>query len=319
MIPVYQGENSLEALVNDINDTGFEESTTPCGHKFIVSEILLILDRGPDNSGDVARKLESTINNVRSIWLSRNYGQHPATLAGMASSGGDWVVTMDEDGQHNPIDIPGMLDKAINESAVLVYAYPLNKAPHGPLRNFSSQLAKKILSLVSGNNRVSEIQSFRLILGDIARSVAAYAGSGVYLDIALGWVTDKTTTYPVKLSEGINRPSGYSRKALVSHFMRMLISSGTRGLRLVSGLGVLLAGVGLTWAIVILASSISNNSFPSGWPSLSVLILVSSGALLLSLGIIAEYLGMVVNMAMGKPPYLIVSDPAVGPLGEKKN
>ena len=77
------------------------------------------------------RELEQEYPFVRSVWLSRNFGQHAATLAGMASSGGDWIVTLDEDGQHDPSYIGAMLDVALDEQASVVYARPVNPAPHG--------------------------------------------------------------------------------------------------------------------------------------------------------------------------------------------
>ncbi len=87
--------------------------TTPGGLPFRVAEVLLVNDCGPDDSAGVMRRLEREHPWVRTIWLSRNFGQHAATLAGMASSGGDWIVTMDEDGQHDPADIPTLLDVAM--------------------------------------------------------------------------------------------------------------------------------------------------------------------------------------------------------------
>ena len=68
-------------------------------------------------------------------------------------------------------------------------------------------------------------------------------------------------------------------------------------------------------AVVILVQRLTGDIVIQGWASLIVIVLLSSGAILFSLGIIAEYIGINVNMAMGKPPYLITSDPADGPLG----
>ena len=109
---------------------------------------------------------------------------------------------------------------------------------------------------------------------------------------------------------------GYSIRSLTSHFWRMVLSSGTRALRLVSLLGGLFAVGGLLLALYfVLGKLFWHLESPSGWPSLIVVLLVSTGAILFSLGIIAEYLGVAVNMAMGRPLYLIVSDPADGPMG----
>ena len=258
---------------------------------------------------------------VRGIWLTRNFGQHAATLAGMASTGSDWIVTMDEDGQHNPADIPGMLDAALRERAHIVYASPSNVQPHGFLRGSASKLAKRIMTALFADklNSPTDYQSFRLILGEVGRSVAAYAGSGVYLDVAMGWVTNRVTTTPVMLRAENREASGYSYRSLLSHFWRMVLSSGTRGLRAVSILGVVFAVVGMFFAIFFLIERLSGGNFPQGWTTVVVVLLLSSGAILISLGIIAEYVGVAVNMAMGKPLYMIMNDPKNGPLGHRQS
>ncbi|MGI8416540.1 MAG: glycosyltransferase [Nakamurella sp.] len=315
VIPVYQGERTLPALLEEISPLT-EAFVTQAGYHAVVSEVLLINDNGPDRSAEVIRELELAHSWVKVVWLSRNFGQHPATLAGMASSGGDWIATLDEDGQHDPAAISTMLDVAMAERADVVYAKPTNEAPHSFVRNSASRIAKSMLRASSGSIRSTDFQSYRLILGEIGRSVAAYAGTGAYLDVAVGWVAKRVSTCPVVLRSEGDRPSGYSLRSLTSHFWRMVISSGTRGLRLVSVLGVLFATAGLLLAIYfILAATVWKQETPQGWPSLMVVLLLSSGAVLFSLGVIAEYIGVAVNMAMGKPIYLIVSDPDSGPLG----
>ncbi|MGW6131534.1 glycosyltransferase [Cellulomonas sp. NPDC055163] len=317
VIPVYQGERTLPALLTEIAALT-TESVTPDGNRVVVAEVLLVFDHGPDGSAEAIRTLEREHAFVRSVWLSRNFGQHPATLAGMASSGGDWIVTLDEDGQHDPAAIPDMLDTALRERATVVYARPLNPAPHGPLRNAASRGSKRLIDRLVGGTDTTSFQSYRLILGEVGRSVAAYAGSGVYLDVALSWVAGDVATTPVHLREEGGRRSGYSLRKLLSHFWRMVLSSGTRGLRLVSVLGVAFAVVGLVLAVVILVGRIAGDPVPEGWTSTVIIVLVSTGAVLFSLGVVAEYVGVAVNMAMGKPLYLIVSDPASGPLGRRR-
>ncbi len=315
VIPVYQGARTLGGLLAEIAPLT-EMFCSPAGHHLRVAEVLLVHDNGPDASAEVMRELAQRYEFVRTVWLSRNFGQHPATLAGMASSGGDWIVTMDEDGQHDPAFIGPMLDVAMRELADVVYARPVNDPPHSFVRNLASRTSKKLLSFSTSQAKATEFQSYRLVLGEISRSVAAYAGAGVYLDVALGWVAKKVATCPVELREEGSRASGYSLRTLFSHFWRMVLSSGTRALRMVSLLGVLFALGGFVLAIyLIVASLFWDVSSPQGWPSLMVALLVCSGAILFSLGVIAEYVGVAVNMAMGKPLYLIVSDPSSGPLG----
>ena len=215
VIPVYQGEHTLGALVEEIALLTVP-TTTAAGQEFQVIEVLLVNDHGPDRSDEVIRELAAAHDFIRPVWLSRNFGQHPATMAGMASSGGDWIVTMDEDGQHDPADIGDFLDVAVKQGSQLVYADPVNRPPHNMLRNSSSRLAKWVFSTFLTGNSDSTFQSYRMVLGEIGRSVAAYAGSGVYLDVAMGWVAGPAAACPVRLRDEGGRPSGYSTQPIAT-------------------------------------------------------------------------------------------------------
>jgi undecaprenyl-phosphate 4-deoxy-4-formamido-L-arabinose transferase len=317
VIPVYGGELTLASVIDEIVPLT-EGATTPDGYPFRVVEVVLVYDNGTDDSPRVIRELDAAHDFVRPVWLSRNFGQHAATLAGMASSGGEWIVTLDEDGQHDPKDIGVLLDTALSAQSPLVYAKPTNKPSHGFARNTASRGSKWLLTKVFAGSNAEDFQSYRLMLGTIGRGVAAYSGSGVYLDVALGWVAPRAATAPILLRDEGERRSGYSPRRLFSHFWRMIITSGTRGLRFVSALGVAFAVVGLAITIYILVSRAMGGAVPAGWASTIVIVLVSAGAILVSLGIIAEYVGVNVNMSLGKPPYLILSDPQSGPLGRRR-
>jgi glycosyltransferase involved in cell wall biosynthesis len=313
VVPVYRGEHTLEATVADVLRFG-PESLTPGGTAFGVTEIILVHDNGPDRSDEVIRRLAAAYPSVRPIWLSTNFGQHAATLAGMAASTSDWVVTIDEDGQQDPADIGGLLDAALTESVQLVYGHPLNPAPHGPLRNAASHFSKFLIAQFSGSRRALDFNSFRLVLGSVAREAAKIAGPGVYLDVALGWISGPYTTTGISL-RGEQRASGYSLRSLLSHFWRLVITSGTRMLRLVSIAGVAFAIIGVLFALWIVIVKIFFGIDSQGWASIIVIMLLSSGGILFVLGVIAEYIGANVNKAMGKPLYFVTTDRADGPLG----
>jgi undecaprenyl-phosphate 4-deoxy-4-formamido-L-arabinose transferase len=314
VVPVYKGELSLPALMKEL-EPFTRVSTTDRGTAFVVKEAVLVFDHGPDGSAAVLRSLETQYPFVRIVWLSRNFGQHSATLAGMASSRFDWIATLDEDGQHDPADIAKLLDAALTANSPLVYGKPSNPAPHGPFRNAASKLSKVLVSKLSASSSTTEYQSFRLILGEIGRSVAAYAGVGVYLDVALGWIASSVTTADVELRGGSERTSGYTVRSLFSHFWRLILTSGTRVLRLVSLLGVLVALAGFILGIYFIIENLVGGRLPVGYTSTITVLLFSTGAILVALGVVAEYVGVAVNLAMGKPLYLIVDDPINGPLG----
>jgi undecaprenyl-phosphate 4-deoxy-4-formamido-L-arabinose transferase len=194
----------------------------------------------------------------------------------------------------------------------LVYARPANGPPHGRIRNFLSAVAKWLFANILGHRHIGEFNSFRLIQGEIARGLAAYCGPGVYLDVALSWVVARGAHCPVLLRSERGRASAYSYRMLAHHFWQLVLTSGTGALRLVAFIG--LASVFL--AIVVIAYSIwgrlTGRVEVPGWASLVSVVSLFSGIILFSLGVLAEYLGIVVTMALGKPLYMITSRPNRG-------
>jgi len=167
VIPVYNGEHSLPSLVQELARLS-QPTQSPNGINYVVQEVILVHDCGPNYSDRTIEDLSEQYPFLRPIWLTRNYGQHPATLSGMASSISDWVVTMDEDGQQNPADIGMMLDMALADDFQIVYARPINPPPHGLIRNIFSAVAKKLaLKFLGVRYQAGVFNSFRLIDGDI--------------------------------------------------------------------------------------------------------------------------------------------------------
>lgn len=313
VVPVYRGEHVLPVLLSEL-DRLTSPQLSPAGYQFRVTEVILVHDSGPDRSDRTIRALADQFDYVRPVWLARNFGTHAATLAGMSTTTADWIVTMDEDGQHNPDAIGAMLDVALTARAPLVYAQPTNSAPHSWFRNVTSRAAHLTARVISGGD-LRHFHSFRLVLGDVGRDLATYCGESVYLDVALTWVVGRTATCPVAMRQERGRPSGYSFARLAAHFWRMVLTSGTRPLRLVTLFGALI-GVMAFGLMGWIVWAKFNHAVPiQGWTSVMAVLLITSGGTLFSLGVLAEYLGISVKRAMGKPLYLMVSDPAEGPLG----
>jgi polyisoprenyl-phosphate glycosyltransferase len=313
VVPVYRGEDCLAPLVAELGVLRAEQRS-PAGARWRVSEIILVHDCGPDRSDVVIRSLALQEPLVRPIWLSRNFGQHAATLAGMASSAATWVVTMDEDGQHDPTAIGAMLDTALATSSALVYGTPADGAPHAWWRNVTSRLGKRLVDVLSGVPAAT-FSSFRLIVGEQARAVAAYCGQGIYLDVALSWVVQRSATQIVTARSERRATSGYTLRGLARHWASLVLSSATRLLRLVALTGVVFAVLGIGGALYILASLAVRGPVIPGWASVIVTILVTNGLMLFFFGIIAEYVSSLFRLGLGRPLYVMVSDPADGPLG----
>jgi polyisoprenyl-phosphate glycosyltransferase len=309
VVPVYQGERTLEALLAEIEPL-VQPKETPRGRRFRVNEVILVHDGAIDHSHSVMEALARRYPFVTPVWLSRNYGQHPATLAGMAASSGDWVATLDEDGQQDPADIAELLDHAVEGDVALVYAKPVNGAPHARWRNAVSRLAKRLSVALVGNRSIVGFNSFRLVRGDVARSLAAYCGNGVFLDVALSWVVGQTAVCPVTLRPERGRPSGYTLGKLTAHFGRLILTAGTRPLRIISILGSLSILLGIVVSVHTLWAKLAHQIPVQGYTSLLIVVCFFSGIILFSLGVIAEYLALVVTTTMGKPLYITVSRPS---------
>jgi undecaprenyl-phosphate 4-deoxy-4-formamido-L-arabinose transferase len=216
---------------------------------------------------------------------------------------------MDEDGQQNPADIGKMLDTALDHKLQIVYAEPINPPPHGVFRNFCSRVLKKtFLKFLGSKNTVGIFNSFRLIDGEIARIIAAYCGNGVYLDVALFWVASRIGYVPLLL-RGERRPSSYSFSMLISHFWRLVLTSGTRPLRLI----MIMGGASFVLAILLFGYALYSKFIEAtsiqGWTSLLIIISFFSGLIMLSLGVVAEYLALTTGIVMGKPLYVVTSKP----------
>ncbi|WP_447772175.1 glycosyltransferase [Variovorax boronicumulans] len=308
VIPVYSGEKTLPILVAEIEKMTCPQVTAG-GNSFVVSEVVLVHDCGPDRSDLTMTALAESHAFVQPVWLSRNYGQHAATMAGMASATGDWVVTMDEDGQQDPTSIGAMLDLALSASLQLVYAQPTNPPPHGWLRNLMSRTAKGISTRLLGNKTIGRFNSFRFIDGEIARTLSAYCGNGVYLDVGLFWITGRVGHCPLRLREELGRPSGYSFLSLVRHFWSLVLTTGTRPLRLITIMGFFSILLAMGFAIYAIYEKYTGQVPVEGWTSLAVVVAFFSGVILTALGVIAEYLAVTMGIAMGKPLYVVSSKP----------
>lgn len=308
VIPVYRGEDTLESLIKEISPL-HAESRTPRGRPFRITEVLLVWDHGPGRSDAVIRGLERAYDWIRPVWLSRNFGQHAATLAGMTSSGGQWIVTMDEDGQMDPSFIGAMLDTAYDQGAQLVYAAPTNAPPHGYVRNLGSRAAKSLFVKFLADQEFKNFNSYRLMQGEVGRSVAAYTGTGVYLDVALSWVVADVATCPVLMRDEGRPAGGYSYSRLFSHFGRLIVSSGTKPLVFVTLTGLVFVVLGAVAAAWVIYSRLTSDVPVTGWASMFVALMVVGGAVMMSLGIIAQYIGAATNMSLGKPLYVVVRDP----------
>lgn len=292
VVPVYRGGTLVEPLVAELSK---------CLPSFAGKyEILLVNDGSPDNSWVVIQRLARDHKNVKGICLMRNYGQHNATLCGVRAARYETTVTMDQDLQHRPQDIPLLLAK-LEEGYDVVYGAPL-KLPQGIVRNLLTAGIKRILASAMDVPSVKNISAFRAFRTNLRNAFASFQSPTLTLDVLLSWGTTRFTSVPVNIAQAEH--SNYSFGALVRAALLILTGYSTRPLRLASWIGFVMTLFGLGVFLYVLFIYFTLGSLP-GFPFLASIIALFSGAQLFALGIFGEYLARMFDRSMDRPIYVI--------------
>jgi len=315
VVPVYSGDEYLADLVTQIESlrTRWQE----LGLDLLISEVIFVLDSPVDNSRELLHSLAARHSWIRVVDLSRNYGQHSATVAGILYSSGDWVATLDEDLQHQPLQIETLLKKACADEADVVYALPRDSVHGGGYRDRLSRIMKFMISRLSGNRFVQSFNSFRLIRGDIARAASSICAQYTYFDVALTWFTERIVTVSVEMSDDrymTQKRSGYRFSTLVQHAKRLILTSEFRILRVTNSLSIFAFLSSVIYGAWVLYSRFFADEIieVEGWTSLMIVILAFGSVSVFILGLIAEFLHMSMLQLQGKPSFFVVnrsSDP----------
>lgn len=294
VIPVYNGSDTLPLLLDQLMDV-----VPNLTEEF---EILLINDGSPDNSWQVIQDLSAKHNSIRAINMMRNYGQHNALLCGIRMANMDVVITMDDDLQHPPEEIPKLINK-LEEGYDVVYGCPA-KLPHSAWRNFFSRFTKKLLATVMGVKTVKELSAFRAIRTNIRQAFANYNNPGVIIDALLAWGTTSFASIQVREDPRTIGESNYNFGQLVKQAFLILTGFSTIPLRFASWIGFFLTLVGIFIFIYVGIVYLTIGSIP-GFPFLSSIISIFSGAQLFALGIFGEYLARIFDASMKRPAYVV--------------
>jgi undecaprenyl-phosphate 4-deoxy-4-formamido-L-arabinose transferase len=275
-------------------------------------EILLVNDGSEDGSWQEIERIAYEYHNVRGIDLSRNFGQHNATLCGLREARYDVCVTMDDDLQHPPAEIPRLLEK-LDEGWDVVYGLARERR-HSWIRNLLTSWTKAVVGRVSGHHRVMRQSPFRALRTDLRVAFAGYCGPDVLLDVLLGWGTSRFGSVVVEHHPRRRGRSTYTIRRLFEMGLLALTAYSTLPLRFASWLGFALTAFGVSVLIYAFALAIFVGSVP-GFPFLASLISIFSGTQLFTLGLFGEYLTRVFNRALGRPTYVIraTTDGSVGP------
>lgn len=309
VVPVYSGAEYLARLVDEVEALRLDLRARAAPIE--IAELIFIDDAAIDGSPALIERLAKERPWVVALHLSRNFGQHAATIAGILHSSGDWVVTMDEDLQHPPDRVPQLLRKAVEEGADLVYANAEEGVHDAFIRDFTSHSFKRFMQWLTGNAKLRHFNSFRLIRGPVARAVSSVCSHDTYFDVNLSWFTQRIEVVRMQLRDERyirTGKSGYSLKALFAHAWRMLFSSQIKLLRYGAVLGIAVLGLSILGMIYFLGLKLlyPEEIQVQGWTSLILAISFFGGLSSFMLGIALQYLSTLILKAHGKPTFFTV-------------
>jgi undecaprenyl-phosphate 4-deoxy-4-formamido-L-arabinose transferase len=295
VVPVYNSEGSLQLLI--------ERLARVLPDLFQRFEIILVNDGSRDRSWSVVAGLTQRYAWVRGINLMRNYGQHNALLCGIRQARYDLIITMDDDLQHPPEEIRKLLAK-LDEGFDAVYGTPDNEQ-HGFWRDMASRVTKLALQSTMGIETASKVSAFRLFRTAVRAAFENYGGAFVSIDVLLTWGTARFAAVPVREDERTIGVSNYTLRKLMTHAINMITGFTVVPLQLASLIGLALAAFSVLVLIYVLGSYLLQGTPVQGFPFLASTIGIFSGAQLLALGIIGEYLARMHFRLQDRPTYVI--------------
>ena len=292
--PVYNGEASVGELCRRLL-----EVLPRIAAQY---EIILVNDGSRDRSWETISELCSRSPVVRGLNLMRNYGQHNALLCGIRAAKYDLVVTMDDDLQHPPEEIPRLLAR-LEEGFDVVYGAP-KAEQNGLMRALASRITRLALSAAVGSDVAKNVSAFRVFPTQLREAFAAYQSPFVSIDVLLTWATTRFGATTVAFQPRHSGSSNYTFTKLVRHAFDMMTGFSTAPLQLASLIGFTCTLFGLAVFIYVFVRFCLEGSVP-GFPFLASIIAIFSGAQLFALGVIGEYLARMHFRSMKRPAYVV--------------
>lgn len=294
VVPVYGGADALAEL-----RIRLDETMRQLGKRY---ELILVDDRGQNQAWPTIESLSRSHPEVIGMRLSRNFGQHAATLCGIGKARGEWIVTMDDDLEHPPEAIADLL-AAADEDHPLIYGV-FSKRTHASYRNITSELMRFCLKRAFPDMN-EDYTSFRLIHVHLAEQLARFDLNRPYVDGMLSWLTSSVRAVTVTHGQRAHGDSTYTLRKLLSHATNIMVTYSHLPLRLVTFGGALLSGLSFLYLLYVVYGRLTGQITDPGYASLMSVVLLACGIQLLILGTIGEYLGRLMGAVYRRPVYAI--------------
>ena len=295
VIPLYYSAETIAALVKDIEGLEIEG-----GH-----ELVLVNDGSRDATAGLCREfLRDARIPITFVNHSRNFGEHNAVLTGYRHARGAFVVNLDDDGQNPPAEAVRLWLQARQEGLDVVYGHYARKE-HSYFRNLGSWFTNRLTDWVLDKPQGFYLSSFRCVSAFVAKEVATHEGPYPYIDGLILQVTQNIGALEVHHAGRSAGKSGYTLRRLLRLWLSTFVNFSIMPLRLATLLGIAMGGVGLAGLAVVFYLWTTQHGPDYGWGSLMGSLLVFSGAQLVMLGLIGEYVGRMF-LAVNRRPQSVV-------------
>ncbi len=295
VIPVYNSSKivskTVQETVKSLNKTG------------LIYEIVLVNDGSPDQSWEILKSLRNEHSNLRIINLIKNYGQHSAVFCGIENSVGKYIVTMDDDLQNPPEEII-KLYKKITVGYDLVFA-EFNSKKHAEYRKLGSRIVNFLNKKIFKKPQGVVLTNFRIFTRAVADRVVSHNTFYPYIPGLLlmysSSVANVTTDHHPRSIGGSN----YSLKKIIKLVFRILFNYSVYPLNVILTIGIIGAIFSFLLSMYFIAKALLIGTTVPGWTTVVVLISFFNGVLLLTFGIVGQYIVRIMNQLAQSKPYII--------------
>ncbi len=293
VVPVYNEEGNVEDLVARVVPV-----MEQIGESF---EILFVDDGSRDRTPALLKKLAQADERVKVVRFAKNYGQEAAVEAAYLNAAGEWLIQMDGDLQNPPEDIPKLLAK--KDEYDVVYGIRQNRKDPLPrvLASRAMQRGMKWMDI----ELPDDVSTFRLMRAPIARLVAALPEKNKFLSALFVWSGARIGVVKVGHEARHAGTTKYNFTKLVNHSFDLVVGFSSKPLRYIGGLGTLFALTGFGFGVWIVVRKMMWDYGISGWSSLFVAVVVLSGAQLMALSVMGEYIARIYAQVQGRPSFNI--------------
>lgn len=296
VIPCYCSEKTITGVVEKIIETVKKDNS-------FLYEIILINDGSPDNTFQVISSMAQQNLSIIAIDLSKNFGQHSALMAGYSHVSGDYIIGLDDDGEHNPKDMFKLINELEKGYDYVCADFPKRKRSF--IKKLGSRLNNWMATKLIGKPKDIDFSSYYIMRKYVVDEIVKCRNPFPYVGGMLVAITKKLSSVPIEGYPRESGKSGYNIKKSISLWLNGFTAFSVKPLRIAIATGSILAGIGFVYGIAIIIRKLLNPLLLTGYASTMAVLLFIGGMLMITLGLVGEYVGRIYISINNMPQYVV--------------